>query len=673
MTAEAFTAAMTDAVRVPGPVSPASARTVEGIVIGGCQCGAGIALTYGGESVTVLCPGCGTPVRLARVHGTMSQDLCDSQCMGAVGKYCACACGGRNHGKGWQTRIVPTWEPIPGVTVPPVEYIDRSAAATAARRNATAARQSKGAANRARAAERRAERETAAEARRDATRAAMLALPEVAVIMGDRYAGSTSGFVLSMRTRVRDGEELSPGMLAAIARMVDQDAERDARRAAETARAAAAEASGARVRPGRQLIRGVITRYVRETDRHGYRDRRIHVITVQVADGCRYRGTLPSALEPEWTREIADAFKGWPERIVGQRVTLIAGDVVPSERDPLFGFFKRPTVPAGTPRLSHIGPDAQVPDGPAPEVTPARPRRAREAAPPPLSAEAAAAADGAVRRLAALDLAVSVIQRGENAAAAGWTTNGCADRGGFPETWGPGGSVHMGAIGGNGEDDPVRFEVRLYRPDGSHAHTVTVSQLDDALTVGRAMVAVPAGWKPAEPPAAPPAPAAGGWGAILAAHVTRTVPHSGPQRESERYVTKSNGSCGRWVRGDDSVALCTCGWKKYRTTRAEAQAAARWHRAHPHADAAANGDQAGDVVQDQASGWFYRCNGDGSYDSLSDVGGHRPATAVKVGADAIARPVRLVRDGAATGDGDPLAVRMALVMARRYARAAVAA
>lgn len=58
-------------------------------------------------------------------------------------------------------------------------------------------------------------------------------------------------------------------------------------------------------------------------------------------------------------------------------------------------------------------------------------------------------------------------------------------------------------------------------------------------------------------------------------HVTRTVPHHGRQ---ERYVTKSNGSCGRWVRGDDSVALCTCGWKTYGSTRTEVRAAARLHR-----------------------------------------------------------------------------------------------
>ncbi len=63
------------------------------------------------------------------------------------------------------------------------------------------------------------------------------------------------------------------------------------------------------------------------------------------------------------------------------------------------------------------------------------------------------------------------------------------------------------------------------------------------------------------------------------AHVTRTVPDAANQRE--RFRTKSNGSCGRWVRTDESVALCTCGWKSYAATRDEARGAARAHRANP--------------------------------------------------------------------------------------------
>lgn len=58
-------------------------------------------------------------------------------------------------------------------------------------------------------------------------------------------------------------------------------------------------------------------------------------------------------------------------------------------------------------------------------------------------------------------------------------------------------------------------------------------------------------------------------------HLTKTVPYHG---RKESYVTKSNGSCGRWVMSDDSIALCTCGWSSHGGSRGEAQAAARAHR-----------------------------------------------------------------------------------------------
>ncbi|MFI2663376.1 hypothetical protein [Micromonospora carbonacea] len=59
-------------------------------------------------------------------------------------------------------------------------------------------------------------------------------------------------------------------------------------------------------------------------------------------------------------------------------------------------------------------------------------------------------------------------------------------------------------------------------------------------------------------------------------HITTTVLCAG---RTERYKTKSNGSCGRYVRSEDSMARCTCEWECFGSTRAEAQAAARVHRA----------------------------------------------------------------------------------------------
>ncbi len=59
-------------------------------------------------------------------------------------------------------------------------------------------------------------------------------------------------------------------------------------------------------------------------------------------------------------------------------------------------------------------------------------------------------------------------------------------------------------------------------------------------------------------------------------HVTRTVLDSANRHE--RYRTKSNGSCGRWVTSDDSVALCTCGWREWASTREDARWSAQRHR-----------------------------------------------------------------------------------------------
>jgi hypothetical protein len=76
----------------------------------------------------------------------------------------------------------------------------------------------------------------------------------------------------------------------------------------------------------------------------------------------------------------------------------------------------------------------------------------------------------------------------------------------------------------------------------------------------------------------------------------------------------------------------------------------------------------GDIVQDQQDGWFFRDNGDGTLDDLSDpAGGCTPETSPKVTTKRLRRPVVLYRNGALTGVGDPLAGRVAAMLARRYA------
>lgn len=68
--------------------------------------------------------------------------------------------------------------------------------------------------------------------------------------------------------------------------------------------------------------------------------------------------------------------------------------------------------------------------------------------------------------------------------------------------------------------------------------------------------------------------AAGRWTGA-GAHRTRTIAWT----TGERYKTKSNGSCGRYVPITAAKAECVCGWNVYAHDRPEAQARARTHRA----------------------------------------------------------------------------------------------
>lgn len=71
----------------------------------------------------------------------------------------------------------------------------------------------------------------------------------------------------------------------------------------------------------------------------------------------------------------------------------------------------------------------------------------------------------------------------------------------------------------------------------------------------------------------------------------------------------------------------------------------------------------GDIIQDQ-TGWFFRDNGNGTLDSLSAKGSPTVTTKAIKG-----QSVVLVRDNTPTGNGDRLAARVAVTLARRYTTA----
>ncbi len=322
-------------------------RTTAGHVIGGCSgCGIGIGLSTsdaGGRDVDVVCPGCALIVRLTMVAGTLTTDVCDGRCMGAIGPACSCTCGGANHGAGWITRILPTYVPVPGqplrVEMPaaPAEVARRAAVRHA---RTVADRQARAAAKTAAVAERRA--------------AQIAEHPYLATLMTARFADE-GDFVADMRARVDAGDELSPRQLAACERVVSATLARDVRDAERAAADDAARAAGVHVPTGRVTFTGVIVSVKVHTDGYGYHSRTTEKAIVKTGDGWRVWGTLPAAMRPsEYSR---DSLQQWRDGLRGQTVTLTA-QVEPSKDDPLFGFFKRARV-------------VDAPAAPAPAATPA--------------------------------------------------------------------------------------------------------------------------------------------------------------------------------------------------------------------------------------------------------------------------------------------------------------
>ncbi len=402
------------------------------------------------------CGGCGHRVALDYVTGEHNGARpCDDRCQYATREFCSCSCGGANHRAGYiaPPAKIPVW----------VRHRD-------AKRHAAKRTRATEKADRA-----RVDRATLAA---DGRAALLAAHPFLSELLTDRYAGTGDRFHESMRAAL-DAGSMSPGMVAAVERMITRDRERDARRAAADAARAVAVAAGVSVREGRQAVRGVIVGVKEVADRYSYTERYITKITVACADGTRLFGTLPADIEPEWSPEIADAFVGWSDRIKGQRVTFVA-TVEPSDKDPLFGFFKRPAVPADAPRLSHTGPDGQGPDGALPTVAKQRPRKERPA--PVALVEPVATVEPdtdagliAARRTVAADIlncAVGARRPGR----ATWSYRPGFD---MAETHGPAGTVHVTV-----NADGTGYDVTLYRA-GTRVDGLTgVDVADIALVAG---------------------------------------------------------------------------------------------------------------------------------------------------------------------------------------------
>jgi hypothetical protein len=345
------------------------ARTWEGYAIGGCGgCGEGIRLTLddtaGRDVIDVECPSCALTVRLTKLVGTMSQDVCDSACMSAIRSECTCACGGPNHGQGWQTRVVHSFVPLPGQPI----KVHRADASPDVRKRATARHARTGADRERRAAARvelAAQRERDAAARRDAM---LTDVPQLGVLVSDRFDGSDSDFVIDMRRKVNAGEELSPRQLAACVNMVDATCARDAREVERDTADTAARAAGVRCPDGKHTFTGVIVSCKPHTDTQwSYHGRTTEKITVRTVDGWRVWGTVPASMQ--LGSYTIDTLEAWRKGLVGQTVTLTA-TVEASPQDQLFGFFKRARVATTDTPTKPASPRKSATD-PAPVPTPA--------------------------------------------------------------------------------------------------------------------------------------------------------------------------------------------------------------------------------------------------------------------------------------------------------------
>jgi hypothetical protein len=298
-----------------------STRDKMGRAVGACTaCGHGIASDGVTGGTVATCPNCHRRVTLHYVYGEHSETPCDGSCMAAIGRICSCACGGVNHGR-WNLPIelVPVWE----------------------RDNARKAQAKRVTDHTKRADTKRAKQETAA----DAGRAALLAEhPALASILDEAWfeANAWGRFMDDMRDALRAGW-MSPRQARAASDAVvraDRKRELTAKREAEKA---ALVAAGVAVVPGRRVITGEIIGVKEVDDNFSRFGATIVKITVREESGAKVWGTLPKSVwDDDAPQERGQgAYTAWFNALRGRTISMTA-TVEQGDRDPAFGFYKRP-------------------------------------------------------------------------------------------------------------------------------------------------------------------------------------------------------------------------------------------------------------------------------------------------------------------------------------------
>jgi len=273
--------------------------------------------------IKVSCPGCNSPVRLARLYGTMTDFNCDSSCQNALGSVCECGCGGANHQRGY----IPL---IPGGEV--------SADVLSAYRKQVANQQA-GAAKRSETAKaKRAEKEAAAQEEL-AAQVDLFTTTNPAEYAWLKANADTSGFADSLLSALNRYGYLTDPQLNAVTKNIA----RDAARAAEALLPVTPAPSGVVTLTGAILT-------VRDQPGFAYNSTEWKML-VKTEAGWKVWLSVPRSLQDAFHADLhkfrlgeydgARSLDGLAGYLVGSTVTLTA-EVTPSPTDPAFAYGKRP-------------------------------------------------------------------------------------------------------------------------------------------------------------------------------------------------------------------------------------------------------------------------------------------------------------------------------------------
>ncbi|MEW9530662.1 hypothetical protein [Microbispora sp. NPDC049125] len=261
--------------------------------------------TLRGAATFTPCPECGQRVEVKRLVAVTTEEVCDANCMSAVGPACSCACGGENHGSSWGKRS----------TTMEFQVNLEKYRAKVAKQNAAKQRRE---AN-----------------RREAARAAFQAWadPHENLINYLRGYDGGNGFLEDMARHVNRYEILTDRQVTAAYRAMDWEierAERDAKRAEQ-------EANAKPVPLGKGIvIEGVVVHADMKETFYGGGRQYVDKMLVLLDDGGKIWCTIPTSLHGVTTVGNLHGLKNVRVRFTAD-VALSKNDP-----DPLFGIATRP-------------------------------------------------------------------------------------------------------------------------------------------------------------------------------------------------------------------------------------------------------------------------------------------------------------------------------------------